>query len=143
MSPQVIVLTAVVEGTQHSPRLIEVGAYPVDKSDLPRALHEVAATFESLVKGLNPDCVVIRRADFIAKASRNDARSERLLIEGAITAGIRGAVVHTILATGKDVGSRCGTDKATAEAAAKAFMKAEGQPLRYAEAASAALSGLS
>lgn len=114
-----------------------------DEADLSTRLYDMAETIRTRVDSLAPDRVVIRRADFPPTGSRQEAPKVRLLAEGALVSGARSKCVATYLATGRDIGGWCGSDKASVDADAKSLVKAAGLAQKFSAAASAALGALS
>lgn len=114
-----------------------------DEADLSTRLYDMSENIRTRVDSLAPDRVVIRRADFPPMGSRQEAPKVRLLAEGALASGARSKCVATYLATGKDIGGWCRTDKASVDADAKSLVKTAGLAQKFAAAASAALGALS
>jgi hypothetical protein len=110
-----------------------------DDVDFPRQLFDLNQATRSRISALNPDRVVICCADFAQQASRSEGPKLRLLAEGAIAAAAREIVTETFLATGKEIGQWDHTNKDTVKANAKAMVQAAGMPLKWVEAAMAAI----
>jgi len=90
------------------------------------------------VSTLQPDIVVVRRADFHRGRGNADGPRLRLVIEGAITAAAIGHVRNTHLRTGSECARLYGQDKDVMDAHGKDLVTTKSR----AEAAAAALSGL-
>lgn len=132
----------VVSDDSGTATIVDSFAVTNDESDLATRLFDMAQTVRTRVGTLGPACVVIRRADFPPTGSRAESPKVRLLAEGAITSASRAKCQATFLATGKEIGDWCGTDKAGLDADAKALVKSAGLAQKFAPAASAALGGL-
>lgn len=125
-----------------SPVVIDSFAVTNDESDLATRLFDMAQAVRTRIATLGPTSVVIRRADFPPTGSRKEAPKVRLLAEGALTSASRAKCEGTFLATAKEIGGWCSTDKAGLDADARDLVKAAGLPQKYFPAASAALGGL-
>ncbi len=132
----------IVDDSSGTPGVVDQFAITNDEADLATRLYDMAENIRTKVKTLSPDRVAIRRADFPPTGSRKEAPKVRLLAEGALTSAARSNCVNTYLATGKDFGTWCGSDKDTVEADAKALAKSAGLPQKYARAIGAALGAL-
>lgn len=98
--------------------------------------HELARHLAARLPGLDAQIVVVQRADFAPIRSGQQARLDRLIVEGALVHAAMCLHVPTLLRNGKETGLACGSDKQTA--------RTEGGRLDRArpDAAAAALSGL-
>lgn len=96
------------------------------------------ADISGRVDTLNPDVVVVRRADFHRSRGNADGPRLRLVIEGAITAAAIGHVANTYLRHGTDCARAYGQDKDVMDTDGKGLVTKKNR----AEAAAAALSGL-
>lgn len=132
----------VLAGGSGSPGVIDKFEITNDDADLATRLYDMAESVRTRVDSLGPEVVVIRRADFAQMPRRGDAPKIRLLAEGALASAARSRCEETFLATGKDLGTWCGTDKATVESEAKSLLKATKIAQKYAVAAAAALGAL-
>jgi hypothetical protein len=115
----------------------------VDSFDLTTSLkeiedqaHDLAQQLSGRLPGINADVVVLTRADQPQTASKQLARFNRLLVEGALVHAVKRTGVSSCLRDGKTVGSACGSDKQSALDEAATLDK------KRQEAAAAALSGL-
>lgn len=125
---------------QHDPGAVTVvETIEVPLEDRPQAeqLGEAAKVVRGRVQSLSPDAVVVRRADYSGRSSNQEGRSRRLLIEGAVTSAAYAVNIDTTLLTGKECGQAHGSDKATVDAQAGAWVQK-----KYQEAAAAALARL-
>jgi hypothetical protein len=113
-----------------------------DDVDLATQLHDAAEAVRSSMEGNQADRAVVRRADRPTVASKAEGPRLRLLTEGSIVAAARSIIVETWIGTGKETGKWHGTNKATLDAAATAFLVSAGLPAVYLDAAAAALAGL-
>ena len=110
---------------------------PSSSEDLATQLKELAEAVSGRVRSLEPNIVVVRRADKPPRATNQDGPRFRLMAEGAVAAAARGLVARTVVRTGQECGSAYGSRKAAVDS--------DGQQLasgKLAPAASAALSGL-
>jgi hypothetical protein len=133
---------ALVDDAGGSPALSSVEEITAAAVDPVEQLLNASRTVESRLMGLKADRVVIRQADAMY-ASRKEGPRRRLEIEGAVAAAARAVVVDTRLATGKDLGTWCGTSKADVDSAGATLVKRASKHSKYAEAAAAALASLS
>ncbi|NYD40039.1 hypothetical protein [Nocardioides panaciterrulae] len=133
----------IVDDGSGSPVVVDQFAITNDEADLATRLYDMAENIRTKVSTFKPDRVAIRRADFPPTGSRKEAPKVRLLAEGALTSAARSNCVNTYLATGKDLGAWCGSDKDTVEAEAKSLAKSTGLAQKYARAIGAALGALS
>jgi hypothetical protein len=95
----------VLEGSWESPtekRRLELTS---TKSDLATALLDLAKGLRSLISGVKPDRVVIRKAD-VGQASRKEGPKLRLLAEGALAAAAREELDDVQVLTGKELADR-------------------------------------
>jgi len=106
--------------------------------ELPNQLAEVSRAVTGRIQSLEPEFVVVRRADMPPRASNADGPRVRLLMTGAVVAASRLLIDRTRLRTGRECGSAYGKDKATVDEAAGHLVSNR----RLVEAAAAALSGL-
>lgn len=113
-----------------------------DDVDFTRQLFELSQSAKSRIAALHPDRVIVCRADFPPRQSRTEGPKLRLLAEGAIAAAAREVVTETFLTTGKEIGEWDGTSKDHVKAKARAMVVARGLPLKWVEAAMAALGAL-
>jgi len=132
--------------------LTETGAVPPaivdqfelsgDDVDFTRQLFELSQSTKSRLTALHPDRVVVCRADFPPQQSRTEGPKLRLLAEGAIAAAAREVVPETFLTTGKEIGEWDHSSKDQVKVKAKAMVKTHGLPLKWVEAAMAAIGAL-
>jgi hypothetical protein len=128
----------VLEGGWGSPSVVEAFDLTSAEEDKPTQLTRLAAGLRSRAKGLRPDRVIIRRADYFRVASSAEGPRMRLLAEGALTAAAKEVVDDVLLLTGKDTAALSpAASKADLEQHADAVL-----PDLYVEAAAAALAGL-
>jgi hypothetical protein len=128
----------VLEGSWASPSVVEAFDLTSVDEDKPTQLTRLAAGLRSRAKGLEPDRVVIRRADYFKVASSAEGPRMRLLAEGAMAAAAKEVVDDVLLLTGKDTATFSqAASKADLEAHAGAVL-----PGLHVEAAGAALAGL-
>lgn len=110
---------------------------PLEDRPLAEQLGEAAKVVRGRVASLSLNAVVVRRADYSGRASHQDGRIRRLLLEGAITSAAYAVNIDTTLLTGKECGQAHGSDKATVDAQAGELVQK-----KYQEAAAAALACL-
>lgn len=132
----------IVDDASGSPAITDKFEITNDQADLTTRLFDMAETIRTKVDTTQPDRLAIRRADFPPAQSRKEAPKVRLLAEGALTSAARSKCVETYLATGKELGQWCGTDKDAVEGEAKTLTAAAGLPQKYIAATSAALGAL-
>jgi hypothetical protein len=125
-----------------NPTILDKFALTGDDVDFTRQLFELSQATRSRMSALEPDRVVICRADFPPRGSRGEGPKLRLLAEGAIAAAAREIVAETFLATGQEIGHWDHTTKDKAKAKATAMVKAEHLPLKWVEATMAAIGAL-
>lgn len=101
-------------------------------------LKEFAEAVTARIQTLNPDIVVVRRADQGRQANNGDGPRIRLLVEGAVTAAARILVPQTTLRNGKECGSAFGGSKEDVDTAAQALSSVP----RRVPATAAAIAGL-
>jgi hypothetical protein len=135
------VLAEVTEGGSAS--IVDAVDHSGDDEPMPDQLHHAAEWMRTYLKSVRPDRVVVRQADFHPQARLTDGRTNRLLVEGAITSAATSVVPDTRLASGKEAGEWFGGQKADVENAAKALVEGSPHHKRFIEAASAALAGIS
>lgn len=110
-----------------------------DDVEFAQQLHDLAKATSSRLQALQPQRVVVRRADFPPAGSRKEAPKLRLLAEGAITASAREHVPATYLGTGQEIGAWDGRGKDGVEAASRPLVQAAGLTLKWVEATAAGL----
>jgi hypothetical protein len=125
-----------------SPTIEDVLDLTGDDVDLPVQLHYAADALESYLKSVEPERVVVRRADHAPRARQTDGTKNRLLMEGALTSAATGVVPATLLGTGSETGKWFGSSKEAVDAAAHALLKSGSHHSHYLEATSAALAGV-
>lgn len=108
-----------------------------DEDDLAVRLGDVAKSLSGRVRSIEPDGVVIRRADRPQRPSNQEGPRLRLLVEGAVAAAVHEVVRKTVIRNGKDCGAEFGTSKDKLDEEAQAVLGG-----KYREATAAALSGL-
>jgi hypothetical protein len=144
VSPKRPYLRLVVLDDKTGSTAIEVAEeISADDVDTVEQLFAFARGVESRLRGLQVDRAIVRRADFPTTATKRDAPRLRLLTEGAATSAARAAVVDTRLGMGKELAHWYGKPKASLDSAGAALVSAANQHSKYAEAAAAALAGLS
>lgn len=128
----------VLGGSWASPSIVEAFDLTGADEDKPTQLMGLAAGLRSRAKGLKPDRVIIRRADYFKVASSAEGPRMRLLAEGALAAAAKEVVDDVLLLTGKDTAAFSpAASKPDLENHAGAVL-----PDPYVEAAAAALAGL-
>jgi hypothetical protein len=110
---------------------------PTADEDRAKQLKDLAETVSGRIRTLNPDIVVVRRADRPQRASNQEGPRIRLMATGAIAAAARLLVPRTSIRDGKQCGEAYGANKAKIDADASTLV-----PERLQEAAAAALAGL-
>lgn len=108
-----------------------------DQTDVAVQLGDAAKNVSGRLRSLQPDVVVVRRADRPMKASNQEGPRLRLLVEGAITGAAHEVVAHTLIRNGKDCGAAYGVAKDALDALATGIHGG-----KFKEATAAALSGL-
>lgn len=108
-----------------------------DEDDLAVRLGDLAKSLSGRVRSIEPDGVVIRRADRPQRPSNQEGPRLRLLAEGAVTAAVHEVVRATAIRNGKDCGAEFGTSKEKLDEEAQTILGG-----KYKEATAAALSGL-
>lgn len=112
--------------------------------DLATTLRDASIALRSRVDSLQPNAVVIRRADQAARAATpTEASKVRLLVEGALAAGIRDTCDGTHLAPGAKLAAWGACDRAALDSKGEALVVAAGHAKRFKEAAAAAIAGFS
>jgi hypothetical protein len=126
-----------VDGTWGAPNTLDTFELTSAATDLPSQLRDLADGLRSRLKGLAPNRVVIRRADY-APASNKPGPRLRLLAEGALAAAARAEVTEVVLLEGKDLAAKSpARNKADLDQHAAAVL-----PNTPKEAGAAALAGL-
>lgn len=131
-------LAAATQPTVSDITVIEAFEMSFDSDDWGVLCTSFAEHAAARVSTLDPDRVIVRRADNSPTGSRANGPKMRLLIDGAVTAAASLQVRDTMLLMGDECASRYGKTKAA--------MEADGQSLAgkaYAGAAAAALAGIS
>lgn len=108
-----------------------------DQMDRAVQLGDAAKNISGRLRSLQPDVVVVRRADRPLKPSNQEGPRLRLLMEGAITAAAHEVIANTRIRNGKDCGA--------AYQATKDLLDREASVVhggKFKEATAAALSGL-
>jgi hypothetical protein len=113
-----------------------------DDEPLPHQLRYAAKGVRTFLRSANAERVVVRQTDYHPQARMTTGRVSRILVEGAVVSAAVDVVPDTRLGTGKEAGGWFGGSKADVEAAAKALVAESGLHKDFAEAASAALSGI-
>jgi hypothetical protein len=131
-----------IEPSSPNPSIVDSFALTGDDVDFTRQLFELSQATRSRISALKPDRIVIARADFPPTGSRKEGPKLRLLAEGAIAAAAREVVGETVLATGHEIGHWDGSSKDVVKANAKAMVQSAGLPLKWLEAAMAAIGAL-
>lgn len=127
----------VLEGTRTSPQVLR--AFPHQSSqqdDLPLQLWKIADDLQSVLKELHPEAGIIRIPDWTPREAKKTIR-KRALVEGVLLATVRPVIKQVESLTGREVGARCGTSKASVESRAAGLAGEE-----FKEAAAAALAAL-
>ncbi len=132
----------VLDDSSSTPQIESIVDFTADDTNVATQLHDMAEAIRSRLSGVAVERVVVRRADRQRVASKAEGPKLRLLVEGAVVSAARSVVVDTRLGTGMEVGSWFGTDKDGVDAEASTLLTTAGEPLKYVEAASAALAGL-
>lgn len=109
-----------------------------DQPDLAVQLGDTAKTITGRLRSLQPDVVVVRRADLPMRASNKEGPRLRLLMEGAVTAASHEVIAHTSIRNGKDCGRVFGSNKDALDSDAESVRGG-----KFKEATAAALSALS
>jgi hypothetical protein len=133
----------VLHGTPAAPGLVDAQEILAPHEELAATLAEAASAFTSLVKGLNVEAVLIRRANQSHHATKSDGPRTRLLMEGAIAAALRGPVPRTVLRDGRQAGLLYGSTQEDLDLTALALATTIGCPAKYREALGAALAAMS
>ena len=127
---------SVVTKNQDDQLLVDETFELVPRGDsLADRLGDLGAVFANRVKGLNPDAVVVRRAEQTARPSNTDGPKERLLAEGALVYAAASVGVSVELLSGRDLAQKSGTDKQAMDDAAESLA-----PEMYRESVAAAMS---
>jgi hypothetical protein len=130
-------LTAAVTPALADVTVVTTFELPTADEDRAKQLRDIAETVSARIRTLEPDIVVVRRADQSPRASNQEGPRIRLMATGAVAAAARLLVPRTSIRDGKQCGEVCGTSKASIDADASTLV-----PERLQEAAAAALSGL-
>ena len=128
---------AVLTGTRKTADVVEEFVLAPQGADLAARIGDLGSAFANRVNGLNPDIVVVRRADRPAHSSNREGPRERLIAEGAL--------VHAAVSCGKMVLLLSGRDLAARTKISKDSLDAEGAALgggKYYESVAAALAVL-
>jgi hypothetical protein len=128
----------VVEGSPAAPINIDrftIGSNATDA--LTVQLHEVSAAMRSRISGLNPERVVIRRADHMPASNREGPRT-RLLAEGAVASAAQDEVANVLLLDGPALAQKAFSE-AMSVMDARAAVLLPGVPPKLAGAAVAGL----
>lgn len=99
---------------------------------------DLGMVFASRVGGLNPDVVVVRRAERTQGLSRREGPKLRLLAEGAVVHAAASVGVRVVLLSGQELAQKAGTNKQAMDDAAESLA-----PEKYKESVAAAMSILS
>jgi hypothetical protein len=126
-----------LDGSWSAPKALDEFELTSAATDLPTQLRDLADGLRSRLKGLTPERVVIRRADY-APASNKPGPRLRLLAEGALAAAARAEIADVVLLEGKDLAARCPAGKKSA----LDLHASTALPNAPAEAAAAALAGI-
>lgn len=120
-------------------RITVEDSFEIKADQLNRAvqLGDAAANVSGRLRSLQPDVVVVRRADRPVKPSNQEGPRLRLLMEGAITAAAHQVIADTRLRNGKDCGAAYRVSKDVLDAEASALHGG-----KFKEATAAALSGI-
>ena len=110
---------------------------PTVDEDRAKQLKDLAETVSARIRTLNPDIVVVRRADRPPRPSNKEGPRIRLMATGAIAAAARSLVPRTSIRDGSQCGRAYGANKAKVDADASTLVEE-----RLQEAAAAALAGL-
>lgn len=105
--------------------------------DLASLLGTLAKKVSGRIRSIDPDVVVVRRADWNRNTGGQRGPRLRLLAEGAITGAAHEVVQATRIRTGKECGTDYGASKAQIDADASQVHGG-----KYSEATAAALCGL-
>lgn len=127
---------SVVTKSQDDQFLVDETFELVPRGDsLADRLGDLGAVFANRVKGLNPDAVVVRRAEQTARPSKKEGPKQRLLAEGALVYAAASVGVRVELLSGRDLAQKSGTDKKAMDDAAESL-----EPGMYKESVAAAMS---
>ncbi|TPG17164.1 hypothetical protein EAH86_10400 [Pedococcus bigeumensis] len=111
---------------------------PTMPGDIASQVAELSQAVTGRIQSLDPQIVVVRRADMPQRPSNADGPRWRLMATGAVAATARLLVPHTVVRTGRECGAAHGTRKEDVDAEALALVGKQS----LVEAAAAALSGL-
>jgi hypothetical protein len=125
-----------------SPMVVDKFALTGDNVEFAQQLLDLSKGTSSSIRGMRPNRVVVRRADFPPAGSRAEGPKLRLLAEGAICAAAREHIPDTHLATGAEIGGWDGRGKAAVEVDAKALCKSCGLNLKWQDATMTAIGAL-
>lgn len=137
LSPRLQARVAVVEGTVSAPTVVDAFTVTTSADGLAAKAHDISTNIRNRARGLAPDVVLIRRADFARQPNNREGPRERLLVEGACAAQAMDVVPDTVLLTGRDAAARAGMTKDELDAAAGAVAEAT-----YVKAVAAAIAAL-
>ncbi|WP_285685730.1 hypothetical protein [Actinoplanes sp. NBRC 103695] len=126
----------ILSGSVEDPRLIESFALKSNQDSTVNQIDLLGKSLSSKLSGTSVDIVVIRVADFARVATRRNASSIRLLVEGALAFVARSRVTSVHIRGGKEVGESLSLSKDEADERGRAIASSRK------EAAAAALSGL-
>lgn len=101
-------------------------------------LADLGSVFANRVRGLNPDTVVVRRAEQTVQLSRREGPKQRLLAEGALVYAAASVDARVVLLSGQGLAQKSGTTKQSMDDAAAALA-----PGKYKESVAAAMAVLS
>jgi len=117
--------------------IVEIFEVPTADEDRAKQLKDLAETVSARIRTLNPDIVVIRRADLPPRSSNKEGPRIRLMATGAVAAAARILVPQTVIRDGKECGAAYGANKQKVDADASTLVND-----RLRDAAAAALAGL-
>ena len=84
-------------------------------------LGDLGMAFANRVRGLNPDAVVVRRAEQPVKPSNTEGPKQRLLAEGALVHAAASVGIRVVLLSGRDLAQKSGTTKQAMDDAAESW----------------------
>ena len=113
---------SVVTRSQDDQMVVEETFELVPRGDtLADRLGDLGAAFANRVDGLNPDAVVVRRAEQTARPSKKEGPKQRLLAEGALVYAAASVGARVVLLTGQSLAQKSGTTKREMDAAAESL----------------------
>ena len=127
-----------MEGSRTTPVVVEEFEVTTGETHVVAQISDLASGLGNRLKGIEPDRVLIRRADQRPKPSNTEGPRVRLLVEGALAAEALRTTTDVELLVGKDVAARTEYRKAELDARSSELVS---DPL-YLEAASAAIAAL-